>query len=120
MLRKFYLPVVVAAFLLPTALFAADLTGTWKGAMQSGGEAVFELKVDKGVVTGSMLGEGGKKYAVTGKLDGENISLSVASEWQGQPVTLLVTGKVAGDDLPVHIAADNGYWSTDAALKRQK
>lgn len=120
MLRKFYLPAIALALLLPTALFAADLTGTWKGAMQSGGEAVFELKTDKGVVTGSMFGEGGKKFPVTGKLDGDSISLSVAFEWQGQPVTLLVTGKVAGDDLPVHIAADNGYWGTDAALKRQK
>lgn len=120
MLRKFYLPIIATALLLPTVLLAADLTGTWKGAMQSGGEAVFELKVDKGVVTGSMFGEGGKKFPVTGKLDGENISLSVASEWQDQPVTLLVTGKLSGDDLPVHIASDNGYWSTDAALKRQK
>ena len=120
MLRKFYLAVVAVILLVPIALLAADLTGTWKGAMQTGGEAIFELKVDKGAVTGSMLGEGGKKYPVTGKLDGENISLSVASEWQGQPVTLLVTGKLSGDDLPVHMASDNGYWSTDAALKRQK
>ena len=120
MLRKSYLPVVAVILLVPIALFAADLTGTWKGAMQSGGDVVFELKVDKGVVTGSMLGEGGKKYPVTGKLDGDKISLSVASEWQNQPVTLLVTGKFSGDDLPVHMASDNGYWSTDVALKRQK
>ena len=120
MLRKHYVPVIAAALLLPTALFAADLSGTWKGAMQSGGDAVFELKADKGVVTGNMLGQDGKKYAVTGKQDGDNISLNVAFEWQGQPVTLLVTGKIAGDDLPVHIATDNGYWGTDAALKRQK
>lgn len=120
MLRKFYVPVIVVALLLPTALFATDLTGTWKGTMQSGGDAVFELKADKGVVTGSMVGQDSKKYPVTGKLDGDSISLNVAFEWQGQPVTLLVTGKVAGDDLPVHIATDNGYWSTDAALKRQK
>ena len=120
MLRKRYLPVLAAALLLPTVMFAADLTGTWKGAMQSGGDAIFELKADKGAVTGNMLGQDGKKYPVTGKLDGDSISLSVAFEWQGQPVTLLVTGKVAGDELPVHIAADNGYWGTDAALKRQK
>lgn len=120
MLCKVYVPVIAAVLLLPTVLFAADLTGMWQGAMQAGGLAVFELKVDKGVVTGSMLGEGGKKYPVTGKIDGDKVSLSVASEWQGQPVTLLVTGKISGDDLPVHIASDNGYWSTDAALKRQK
>jgi len=46
--------------------------------------------------------------------------MKVASQWQGQPVTLIVTGRVSGDDMQVHIAADNGYWATDAALKRQK
>jgi hypothetical protein len=35
-------------------------------------------------------------------------------------VTLIVTGKVSGEDMQVHIATDNGYWSTDAALKREK
>jgi hypothetical protein len=45
--------------------------------------------------------------------------MTVAFEWQSQPVKLLVTGKLTGDDMQVHIAADNGYWSTDAALKRQ-
>jgi hypothetical protein len=109
----------IALFVVPTALRAADLTGTWKGPMQSGGDTVFQLKADKDAITGNMLGRDGKPYPVTGKMDGDNVSMTVAFEWQSQPVTLLVTGKIAGDDMQVHIATDNGYWSTDAALKRR-
>lgn len=113
--------VLLAATLLSTTLFAAEITGKWKGPMQSGGDAVFDLKSEKGTVTGNMLGYDGKPYPVSeGKLDAENISMKVAFEWQGQPVTLIVTGKVSGEDMQLHIATDNGYWSTDAALKRQK
>jgi hypothetical protein len=114
-----HLPLAVIALLIPTVLFAADLSGTWTGPIQSGGDAVFELKADKGEITGKMLGRDGKPYPVTGKLDGDAVSMTVAFAWQSQPVTLLVTGKIVGDDMQVHIATDNGYWSTDAALKRQ-
>jgi len=114
-------PVVISMIALSTSLFAAEVTGKWMGPMQSGGNAVFDLKSDKGAVTGNMIGYDGKPYPVSdGKLEGENLSMKVAFEWQGQPVTLIVTGKVAGDDMQVHLAADNGYWSTDAALKREK
>ncbi len=114
-------PTSLVLVLLSTSVFAADVTGRWKGPMQSGGNSVFELKSAKDVVTGNMLGQDGKPYSVSdGKLDGENLSMKVAFEWQGQPVTLVVTGKVSGEEMQLHIATDNGYWSTDAALKREK
>src|SRR5215467_14727796 len=113
--------VLFVVMVLCASLFAAEITGKWKGPMQSGGDAVFDLKSDKGAVTGNMLGYDGKRYPVSeGKLDGENLSMKVAFEWQGQPVTLIVTGKVSGENMQLHIAADNGYWSTDAALKKEK
>ncbi len=109
------------ALLLPSSLLAAVINGKWKGPMQSGGDAVFDLKLDKGAVTGSMLGYDGKPRPVSeGKLDGDNISMKIASDWQGQPVTLIVTGKVSGDEMQLHLASDNGYWSTDATVKREK
>jgi hypothetical protein len=115
------LAVVLAILLVSTSLLAADITGRWKGPMQSGGDSIFQLKAEKAVVTGNMIGRDGKEYPVSdGKLDGENVSMKVAFEWQGQAVTLIVTGKVAGDDMQLHIATDNGYWSTEAALKREK
>jgi hypothetical protein len=115
-----FAPILFVALLLPASLFAADVTGKWKGPMQSGGDAVFDLKSDKGAITGTMLGYDGKPRQVfEGKLDGDNISLKVASDWQGQPVTLIVTGKVSANEMQLHIASDNGYWSTDANVKRE-
>jgi hypothetical protein len=73
------------------------------------------LKSDDNTVTGTMLGIDGKeKPIVDGKLDGDNISLTVATEWQGNPMKLFVKGKISGEQMQINIAADNGYWSTDA------
>jgi hypothetical protein len=55
-----------------------------------------------------------------GKLDDENLSMKVAFQWQGQALTLLVTGKACRARDAGPIAADNGYWSTDVALKGKK
>ncbi len=100
-------------------LFAADITGKWSGPMQDG-QAVFTLKSDNNAITGTMLGIDGKEYPIIeGKLDGENISFIVASQWQGNPVKLLVKGTVSGEQMKLNIASDNGYWSTDATVKRE-
>src|SRR5881296_167136 len=78
---------LLVMILLSPFLFAADVTGKWKGPMQSGGDSIFDLKSAKDVITGNMLGYDGKQYPVSdGKLDGENLSMKVAFEWQGQPV----------------------------------
>ncbi|HEV7220076.1 MAG: hypothetical protein ACHP8A_00540 [Terriglobales bacterium] len=113
---------LAALFLLlvfSSLMFAADLTGKWSGPMQDG-RAVFTLKSDNNVITGTMLGIDGKEYPITdGKLDGENISFTVNSQWQGNPVKLLVKGTVSGEQMKLKIAADNGYWSTDATVQRE-
>jgi hypothetical protein len=111
---------VVTAFalVLSSLAMAADISGKWTGTMDNGGPASFTLKLDGKTVTGTMVGADGKDYPISeGKLADDNISFTVNSEWQGQPVKLLVTGKVSGDQMQVHIAADNGYWSANAALK---
>ena len=107
------------AILLPTVLFAMDITGKWSGPMQDG-QAVFTLKSDNNLITGTMLGIDGKEYPITeGKLEGENVSFTVNSQWQGSPVKLFVKGTVSGEQMKLNIAADNGYWSTDATVKRE-
>lgn len=107
-------------FVLPALVLAAtNLTGTWQGKMDAGGDAVFHIKADDKTIGGTMLGADGKEHPISdAKLDGDNISFNVASEWQGMPVKLIVTGKVSGDQMQLHIAADNGYWATDATVKR--
>lgn len=101
-------------------LFAADVTGKWTGQMgASGREVVFQLKADGDKVSGTMSGPGGEPRQVTkGELDGDNISLTIASEWQGSPVTLLVKGKVAGNEMKLVLESEDGGWSTDLEVKK--
>ncbi len=113
---------LISVLLLPAILLAAPtVAGTWRGQMANdAGPIAFHLTNDAATVGGGMLGRDGKEFPISdGKLDAENISFSVAFEWQGMPVKLLVTGKVSGEQMQLHIAADNGYWATDAAVKRE-
>lgn len=116
---RFMAPIFVVACVV-AAVAATDLTGTWQGPMDAGGMAVFHLKTDDKGVGGSMVGADGKDYPISsGKLDGDKISMTVDSKYQDMPVKLIVTGTVAGDEMKLHIASDNGYWQTDATVKRE-
>jgi hypothetical protein len=111
---------LLAALALACAARAADLTGKWKGPMEgTGADVVLELKSDGEAVTGTMSDSEGKPRPITkGKLEGDKVSLTVASEWQGNPITLVVTGTVAGDTMNLKIQTEDGAWGTDATLKR--
>ena len=105
--------------LFAATLAAADITGKWTGAMEGGQNAVFQLKMDGTKVTGSMLGPEGESRPVSkGELNGDDIALTVDSEWQGQPVKLLVKGKVSGNEMKVTISSEGGEWSTEVVLKK--
>ncbi|MGA2741979.1 MAG: hypothetical protein ABSG65_31630 [Bryobacteraceae bacterium] len=99
---------------------AADVTGKWKGPMEgTGADVVLDLKTDGGSVTGTMSDSEGKPRPIAkGSLDGDKISLTVASEYQGNPITLLVTGTVSGDTMNLKIQTEDGAWGTDAVVKR--
>ena len=99
---------------------AADVTGKWKGPMEgTGADVVLDLKTDGGSVTGTMSDSEGKPRPITkGSLDGDKIALTVASEYQGNPITLLVTGTVSGETMNLKIQTADGAWGTDAVVKR--
>jgi len=119
MRRAISLCILLSLALLSSAL-AADITGKWKGPMEgTGSDVVLELKTDGATVTGTMSDSEGKPRPITkGSIDGEKISLTVASEYQGNPVTLLVTGTVSGDTMNLKIQTEDGAWGTDAVVKR--
>lgn len=112
------LSLLILAAVVP--LLAADVNGKWTGQMgQSGREVVFQLKADGNNVSGTMSGPEGEPRPVTkGELDGDNISLTVASQWQGSPVNLLVKGKVAGDEMKLTVESEDGGWGTDLVVKK--
>ena len=113
-------PLLVTACVV-SAMAATDLSGTWRGPMDGGGVALFHLKTTDKSIGGTMVGPDGKDYPISeGKLDGDKVSFTVDSQWQGMPVKLLVTGTVSStDEMKVHIASDNGYWQTDATVKKE-
>ena len=100
-------------------IFAADVTGQWKSQAGDDPAFTFSLKSDGNVVTGSMLSTEGREHPISeGKLEGNNISFSVMSEWQGNPIKLVAKGTVKGDEIDLNIGTDDGAWSTDTTLKR--
>jgi hypothetical protein len=107
--------------LMPLLTLAADISGKWKGSMTSGdgSDTVFTLKSDGAKITGSMTRAAGKDAAITkGELQGDKISLIIASEWQGNPVTLTAKGTVSADEIKLTLSNEGGQWSTDLVLKR--
>lgn len=112
--------VLLALAASTSSALAADVTGKWKGPMEgTGADVALELKSDGAMITGTMSDSEGKpRPIVKGSLDGAKISLTVASEYQGNPITLLVTGTVSGDTMNLKIQTEDGAWGTDAVVKR--
>jgi hypothetical protein len=106
------------ATILP--LWAADVTGKWKGQMGEGSrEVVLQLKSEGTKVSGTMSGPNGEPRPITqGELNGDNITLTVASEWQGSPVKLLVKGRVTGNEMKLTVESEGGDWSTELVVKK--
>ena len=93
---------------------AAEALGAVASLVRSAGGADYRLPH-----TGTMSDSEGKPRPITkGALDGNKISLTVASEWQGNPITLVVTGTVSGDTMNLKIQTEDGAWGTDALVKR--
>ena len=111
---------VTVMALLTLPLSATELAGKWKGQMESGDrDVVLDLKTDGAKVSGTMSDANGNPRQITeGELKGEDISLTIASEWQGEPVKLLAKGKVQGDQMKLTLSSEGGEWSTEVALKK--
>lgn len=120
--RLVAISIVLAAALsglLTTLIFAADITGKWSGESDQGPGFTFNFKADGAKLAGTMQGQQGAEHAIKdGKIEGDAISFSVDSEWQGNPITLVMKGKVSGDTIQLRIDTQDGAWGTDVALKR--
>lgn len=111
--------IAALGFLVSIAFAATDITGQWKGASDQGPEFTFNFKMDGTKLTGSMLSMEGKELPIEdAKLEGDNVSFSVNSEWQGQPIKLVAKGKIAADAIQLSIGTEDGAWGTDVDLKR--
>jgi hypothetical protein len=119
-MRKIRVPLMLILFgLLTLAAYAADMTGQWKSQAGDNPSFAFTLKADGAALTGAMQGPDGEDRSIAdGKLDGDNISFTVMSEWQGNPIKLVATGTVKGDGIDLNIGTEDGSWGTETTLKR--
>jgi hypothetical protein len=110
---------VLFAFL--TSALASDISGKWKGPLEGAGvDMVFEFKCDGSHVTGTLEDAQGKPQPISkGTLDGDKLSLSVTTEWQGSPITLVMSGTVSGDTIKLAVQTEDGGWSSNAVVKKQ-
>ncbi len=100
-------------------LYAADISGKWSGQGDQGPAWVFNFKVAGSAVTGTMQSGDDKERPISdGKLAGDDLSFTVNSEWQGNPIKLVMKGKVAGEKIELRVDTDDGAWGTDVTLTR--
>lgn len=110
---------LVLAAMIPLLALAAGIDGQWKGQINGGGDSIFALKTDGAKIAGTMTGPDGKAHPITkGEIQGSDVTFTIASEWQGNPVTLIAKGKVEGDQMTLTLGNEDGGWSTDLTLKR--
>jgi hypothetical protein len=87
---------------LAMAAFAADLTGSWKGSMETPMgtiENTVVLKADGANLTGSIQSQMGELKIENGKVDGDKITFSASMEMG----TLNYSGVVKGDEIKLTI-----------------
>ena len=105
--------------LSPAIAMAADINGTWTGAMKGpDGEANFQLsftfKQDGTKFTGTVQGPQGDPLPITdGKLDGDKFTFTVS--FNG--MTINHEGTINGDEIKMTTKSDQGFGG-EMTLKR--
>ena len=107
---------LAAALLVPPAAVAGDVSGTWKGAFDFNGNSVpltLNLKVAGTDVTGTVEGLPTTPAEIhEGKVDGDNVTFWINSDYQGTTYKLVYKGKVVGDHLEFAFGTEDGSWGT--------
>lgn len=105
------------------ALWAADPSGAYKGAFEFNGSSTpvtLNLKIAGTSVTGTVEGLPTSPAEIKdGKIDGDAITFSVNTEYQGQTYKLVYKGKVSGDHIDFDFGTDDGSWGTTLSVKKE-
>ena len=106
------------ALALAVVTWAADITGRWKGSLDTPNgsmEIVFDFKANGDKMTGTATGPAGEVPITDIKIDGNHIAFTVDA---GQ-FKILHTGTISGDEMKLKIDMGNGQTS-DMLAKRTK
>jgi hypothetical protein len=98
------------------AAAAVDVTGTWKGAFEFDGNSVpltFQMTEASGAVTGTVEGLPTTPTPIQdGKINGDSLTFSVQTDYQGETYRLDYTGKVSAGQIEFNFGTDDGGWGT--------
>ncbi len=101
---------------------ASDVSGTWKGAFDFNGDSVptaLNLKVVGTDVTGTVEGLPTTPAEIhEGKVDGDNVTFWINSDYQGTTYKLVFKGKSVGDHIDFSFGTDDGSWGTTLSVKK--
>jgi hypothetical protein len=101
----------------PATSSSPNANGVWKGAFDFQGTSVpliFHFKANAGVVTGTVEGlPSGVAEVKDGKADGDLISFSLMTEYEGSPVKLVFRGKIAASEIKFTFGTEEGSWGTE-------
>ena len=114
---------ILLALFFAASVFAADISGKWKGTAEAEGigtiERTFDFKVDGTKLTGETESQlAGKSTIAGGKVEGENISFTITASIQGQEFTMSYKGKIVGDQIKLTVELPGGNGSAEYTLKR--
>jgi hypothetical protein len=103
MKRKIAFSAVFFAMAIFTTTAATDITGKWTAQVPTRDgqtrETTFNFKVDGNKLTGTVSGRQGDNPISDGKIDGDEVSFTVALNIGGSNVKLVYKGKVSGDEI---------------------
>jgi hypothetical protein len=123
---KILLRLVAIAGVLAFAAGAqcADFAGTWKGAFDLHGNNValtFYLASEGGAVTGTVEGLPTTPAEIhDGKIDGDTVTFSVNTDYQGQSFKLVFKGTKSSADGSIHftLGTEDGSWSSELVAQK--
>mgnify|MGYP001107132522 CR=1 FL=1 len=114
--------VLVLMAMFTAALSASDVTGTWKGNIETPNgsiERTFVFQVNGATLTGETSSQFTGKSAITdGNVEGDNISFSITVKFQDNDVKLNYKGKVSGDEIRFSVEAPNGGPAIEYTVKK--
>ena len=113
---------VLLLALCAVSLYAADVSGTWKGTAETPNgtiERTFVFKVEGTKLTGETTSQMmGKSTIADGKVEGDDITFNITVKFQDREMKLNYKGKVSGDTIKFHVEGAGGGPTIDYVAKR--
>lgn len=121
MVKLFRFVVLAAMFAVLPKMYAADISGTWKGAFEFNSGPVpltFHLTESGDAVTGTVEGLPTTPADIhDGKIEGDTVSFWVNTDYQGTAYKLVYKGKISEGQIDFSFGTEDGSWGATVIAK---